>query len=54
MRMNLAYPSVCWLRHRSVFQAVSQFAFKNLLVHSVLFPEGEIADLQAGQFPQAF
>ena len=52
--MNFAYPSVCWLRHRSEFQAVSQLAFKKLLVRSPLFPEGETADLQAGQLPQAF
>jgi hypothetical protein len=40
MRKNFTYPFVCWLSYRSEFQAVSQFAFKKLMVHSPLFPEG--------------
>jgi len=31
-----------------------QFAFKKRLMHSLLFPEGETADLQASQRPYAF
>ena len=51
-----AFRSPMPLRTKASFRVEGgfQFAFKKRLMHSLLFPEGETADLQASQRPYAF